>query len=92
MIAIEGIGWPGAEQGRSGTFKPGNEYTGTLTIVDFCHVTDGQTRVWKHRNTAFTPRNIVSTVPFGWGSVMVLGCVSHDCKLDLVTINGNLTG
>jgi hypothetical protein len=21
-----------------------------------------------------------------------LGCISHDCKLDLVTIQGNLTG
>jgi hypothetical protein len=26
------------------------------------------------------------------GSVMVWGCISHDCKLDLVTIQGNLTG
>ncbi|KAK7441511.1 hypothetical protein BaRGS_00040571 [Batillaria attramentaria] len=23
---------------------------------------------------------------------MVWGCISHDCKLDLVTIRGNLTG
>ena len=23
---------------------------------------------------------------------MVWGCISHDCKLDLVTIQGNLTG
>jgi transposase len=23
---------------------------------------------------------------------MVLGCISHDCKLDLVTIQGNITG
>ena len=23
---------------------------------------------------------------------MVVGCISHDCKLDLVTIQGNLTG
>ena len=23
---------------------------------------------------------------------MVWGCISHDCKLDLVTIPGNLTG
>lgn len=56
------------------------------------HVTDGRTRVWRHRNAAYTPRNIVPTVPFGGGSVMVWGCVSHDCKLDLVTINGNHTG
>lgn len=56
------------------------------------HVTDGRTRVWRHQNTAYTPRNIVPTVPFGGGSVMVWGCISHDCKLDLVTINGNLNG
>lgn len=34
------------------------------------HVTDGRTRVWRHRNTAYTPRNLVPTVPFGGGSVM----------------------
>ena len=32
------------------------------------------------------------TVPYGEGSVMVWGCISHDCKQDLVTIQGNLTG
>ena len=30
------------------------------------------------------------TIPFGGGSVMVWGCISHDCKLDLVTVHGNL--
>ena len=49
-------------------------------------------RVWRHKNTAYTPRNIQPTVPYGGGSVMVWGCISHDCKLDLVTIQGNLTG
>ena len=29
--------------------------------------------------------------PYGGGSVMVWGCISHDCKLDFVTIQGNLT-
>jgi transposase len=38
------------------------------------------------------PRNIQPTVPYGEGSVMVWGCISHDCKLDLATIQGNLTG
>jgi hypothetical protein len=42
--------------------------------------------------TCYTPRNIQPTVPYGEGSVMVWGCISHDCKLDLVTIQGNLTG
>jgi hypothetical protein len=49
-------------------------------------------RVWRHKNTAYTPRNIVATAPYGGGSVMVWGCISHDCKLELVTIQGNLTG
>ena len=49
-------------------------------------------RVWKHKNTAYTPRNIQPTVLYGGGSVMVWGCISHDCKLDLVTIQSNLTG
>ena len=36
--------------------------------------------------------NIQPTVPFGGVLVLVWGCISHDCKLDLVTIQGNLTG
>jgi hypothetical protein len=56
------------------------------------HVTDGWMRVWRHKNTAYPPRNIQPTVPYGRVSVMVWGCISHDCKLDLVTIQGNLTG
>ena len=36
------------------------------------HVTDGRTRVCRHKNTAYTPRNIQPTVPYGGGSVMVL--------------------
>jgi transposase len=56
------------------------------------HVTDGRMRVWRHKNTAYTPRNIQPTVPYGGGSVMVWGCISHDCKLDLITIQGNLSG
>jgi hypothetical protein len=38
------------------------------------------------------PRNIQPTAPYGGGSVMVWGGISHDCKLDLVIIQGNLTG
>jgi hypothetical protein len=49
-------------------------------------------RVWRHKNTAYTPRNIQTTVPYGRGSVMVWGCIFHDGKLDLVTIQGKLTG
>ena len=56
------------------------------------HVVDGRVRVWRHPGTAYAPRNIMPTVPYGGGSVMVWGCFSHDCKLDLVTIRGNLNG
>jgi hypothetical protein len=35
------------------------------------HVTDGRTRVWRQKNTAYTPRNIQLTVPYGGGSVIV---------------------
>ncbi len=38
------------------------------------------------------PRNIQETVPFGGESVMVWGCISWDCKMDLITIRGNLNG
>jgi hypothetical protein len=54
------------------------------------HVIDGLMRVWRHKNTAYTTRNIQPTVPYG--GVMVWGCISHDCKLDLVTIQSDLTG
>jgi hypothetical protein len=42
------------------------------------HVTDGRVHVWQKPNTAYAERNIVETVPFGGGSVMVWGCVSYD--------------
>ena len=48
-------------------------------------------RFWRHKNTAYTSRNIQPTLHYGGGSVIVWGCISHDCKLDLVTIQGNLT-
>ena len=40
----------------------------------------------------YAERNIVETVPFGGGSVVVWGCVSYECKLDLITVRGNLNG
>ena len=49
-------------------------------------------RVWRHKHTAYTPRNIQPIVPYGGGSVMVWWDISHHCKLDLITIQGNLTG
>ena len=55
-------------------------------------MTDGRLRVWRQRGTAYAPRNIQETVPFGGASVIVWGCVSHDCKMDLITVQGTLTG
>jgi hypothetical protein len=37
------------------------------------HATEGRMRVWRHTNTAYAPRNIQPTVPYGGGSVMVWG-------------------
>ena len=56
------------------------------------HKVDGRIRVWRAPNTRYSPRNIVPTVPHGGGSIMVWGCFSYDCKLDLVTVQGTLTG
>ena len=44
------------------------------------------------QNTAYAPMNIQPTVPYCGGSVMIWGCISHDCTLNLVCIQGNLTG
>ncbi len=53
-------------------------------------MTDGRARVWRQTNTAYVQRNILEQISFGSGSIMVWGCMSHDCKLDLVTVRGNL--
>ena len=46
------------------------------------------TRVWRQPNTAYAASNIQETIPFVDGSVR--GVISHDGKLDLVTIQSNL--
>ena len=56
------------------------------------HVTDGRVRVWRQNNTAYAERNIVETVPFEGRLSHGLGCVSYDCKIDLITVRGNLNG
>ena len=35
------------------------------------HATNGRMSIWRHKNTAYTPRNTHPTVPYGGGSVMV---------------------
>ena len=56
------------------------------------HVTDGRIRVWRQRNTRYAPRYVQPTFQGGGGSIMIWGCVSYGCKLDLVTVQGTLTG
>ena len=48
-------------------------------------MTDGKYRVLREPNAAYA-------IPFGSGSVIGWGCVSHDCKSDLTTLQGNLNG
>jgi transposase len=38
------------------------------------------------------PKEHPASCPLRWRLSNDLGCISHDCKLDLVTIQGNLTG
>ena len=41
---------------------------------------------------AMVEQHIAEIIPYGGWSIMVWGCVSHDCKLDLVTtVQENLT-
>ena len=50
------------------------------------HMTVGRLRVRRRPNEAYNQLMIYATEPFGGGSVMVWGCFSYDCKLDLITI------
>ena len=49
-------------------------------------------RAWRHKNTAYTLKEHPANCPLRWRLSNGLGCISHDCKLDLATIQGNLTG
>ena len=51
-------------------------------------MTEGTTRVWKQQTTAYAASTIHVSILLL--AVMVWECVSHDCKLDLVTVQGNL--
>ena len=66
------------------------EYSGkTINLSFLLHVTDGRMRVWRHKDTAYTPRNIQPTVPYGGGSVMVWGVFLMTANWILVTIQGS---
>ena len=53
-------------------------------------MTLGRTCVWRQPNADYAASNIQETIPFDGDSLMVLGCILHDCKLDLVTVHSNL--
>ena len=54
------------------------------------HVTDSWMRVWRHKHTAYTPKEHQSNCLLRWSLSNGLGV--YLCKLDLVTKQGNLTG
>ena len=53
--------------------------------------TDGRVRVWRHRGERNLPPNLLQTVAYGGGSLMVWGGISLNNKTDLIFIRGNLT-
>ena len=55
-------------------------------------MTHGRTRVSRQPKAVYAASKIQETIPFGGGAVIVWGCVSHDCNLDLVTVQSNLNG
>ena len=53
--------------------------------------TDGRVRVWRRRGERILPSNLLQTVAYGGGSLMVWGGISLNNKTDLIFIRGNLT-
>ena len=53
--------------------------------------TDDRVRVWRRRGERNLPSNLLQTVAYGGGSLMVWGGISLNNKTDLIFIRGNLT-
>ena len=49
---------------------------------------DGRRMVWRKRNTEMHPKNLLPTVKYGGGSLLVWGCMSASGVGNLVFING----
>ena len=52
----------------------------------------GLVRVWRRRGERYLDECVVPSFASSCVPVMVWGCVSFDCKMDLVDIRGNLNG
>lgn len=61
-------------------FDQASEYWDDVIFCDetkiMLYYHDGPSKVWRKRNTALQPKNIIPTVKFGKLSVMVWGCIS----------------
>ena len=53
--------------------------------------TDGRVRMWRRRGERNLPPNLLQTVAYGGGSLMVWGGISLNNKTDLIFIRENLT-
>ena len=53
--------------------------------------TDGRVRVWRRRGERNLPPNLLQTVAYGGGSLIVWGGIFLNNKTDLIFIRGNLT-
>jgi hypothetical protein len=49
-------------------------------------------RVWSTHIYSLCPKEHPANCPLWWRLSIGLGCISHDCKLDVFPIQGNLTG
>ena len=58
---------------------------------DLLRVSDGRMRAWRQKYSLY-PKEHPANCPLQWRLSKGLGCISHDCKLDLATIQNNLTG